>query len=214
MAQPAGGFALAPRLVVDGIALDHRVEGRGPGVLRQLGISGAQQRHGAPGLDQAVQPLQGPRAIHPMEGTAHDREMEPAQLGPDIGRAALDEADLEPRRGGILGGDPQHLGLRIDGHDLAGMGRQGQRQLPGAAAQIQDPAIRAKARELDQPVDQARGIGRPALQVMQGGGAEPAFFEGDDGRVGAGRGLGGHGTPGWFGWGPAGSKHGAAAPAS
>ena len=67
----------------------------------------------------------------------------PAQLGPDIGGAALDEADLEPRGGGVLGGDPQHLGLRIDGHHLAGMGRQGQGQLPGAAAQIQDPAIRA-----------------------------------------------------------------------
>ena len=143
MAQPARGFALAPRLVIDGIALDHRVEGRGPGILRQLGISGAQQRHGAPGLDQAVQPLQGPRAVHPMEGTAHDREMEPAQFGSDIGRAALDEADLESRGGGVLGGDPQHLGLRIDAHHLAGMGRQSQGQLPGTAAQIQDPAFRA-----------------------------------------------------------------------
>ena len=63
--------------------------------------------------------------------------------GPISAGAALDEADLEPGGGGILGGDPQHLGLRIDGHHLAGMGRQGQGELPGAAAQIQDPAVRA-----------------------------------------------------------------------
>ena len=84
-----------------------------------------------------------------MEGAADDHEMETAEGGAEIIGAGLDEADLAVRRRGILRRDPQHLGLRIDRGDLTHMGRECDRDLPGAAAEIHHPGGGAGAGELD-----------------------------------------------------------------
>ncbi len=128
MAQPAE-VALAPRLVVGGRSARSPGRGHGPGILRQMRIAGAQQGHGAAGLDQAVQAAQGPRPIHPMEGTARRPPGDgtgPARVESRPG-CTLDKRILTPAAAAFSAAMRGLFGLRIGSSSLAGTGCEGQR---------------------------------------------------------------------------------------
>ena len=86
-----------------------------------------------------------------------------AEPGREVVRGAEHELDvgrdpLDDRRG-----DAEHLGLGVDGDHRAGEEREGQRELPGPAAQVEHAMLLAKAAALGHAANQGparRAAGR------------------------------------------------------
>jgi hypothetical protein len=95
-----------------------------------------EQRHGARRLDHPVEPLERFHPVHPVEGAAHDDQVEPPQGRAEVVGTARDKADVR----GLAGqraGRVQHLRRGVHRDHLVGERGEAAGQRTRAAAKVE-----------------------------------------------------------------------------
>jgi hypothetical protein len=136
------------------------------------------QGHGATGLDELVEPVEGVDAVHPMERTAHGDQEHGIESGAKIVGTALHKADIRQSGGGNLC-LREHRGLGVDRDHVVGKWCEGDGKWARSAPEIHDAVTGKQADAFGDTGDQGRRIGRASGAVMSGRGVEAVGLEGD-----------------------------------
>ncbi len=126
---------------------------------------------------QPVQQAQRRRAVHPVERTSHRDEPERPDIRRQVERARLTHIDRHARLGGRRTAGLDHVGLRVDRHDLEAQPGERHRQQAWAATQVHHRIARRQPGEVRDAGDERVGIGEPIARVIGHRGAEAARLE-------------------------------------
>ncbi len=132
-----------------------------------------EQRDRPISFDQLVEAFERGRTIHPVEAAAHRDQAKPAESRIQAIRTSLPELHVgrEPERRGGCGGE--HPGLGVETDDVTGEIAESDRELPGAAAEIEHAVRVTKPDSLGDAADQGRRVRHPAGTVVARGSDEP-----------------------------------------
>jgi len=132
-----------------------------------------EQNHRAVRRHHRVERFERRLAVHPVEGAAHRHHTERAGALRPIERAALAQIERDAGPARRRAGSVQHRGLGIDRRHGHARAREGDRQRPRPAAEIQHCVAGRKTRELDDACDQPLGIWRAVAGIERHRAAEP-----------------------------------------